>query len=160
MILHWPIKESFQRYVQGAAGTIATSDNVSVDGVNFLFPEAEISDSTWSFAGHGDMNAHGGFLAVIIADPIIEWDGANGMLSVRTGHDADDLRLDLALDEAARPWVDWQLPRKINGPVVLDRRGVVAARRQPVAGNDRSHRESPLTDHVPRPMRPGRPCHP
>ena len=57
---------------------------------------AEITDSTWSFAGHVDMNAHGGMLAVIVADPIIEWDGESGMLSVRTGHDADDLRLDLA----------------------------------------------------------------
>ena len=96
VILHWPIKESFQRYVQGASGTIATSDNVTVDGINFLFPESEITDSTWSFAGHVDMNAHGGMLAVIVADPIIEWDGDHGMLSVRTGHDADDLRLDLA----------------------------------------------------------------
>ena len=94
--LRWPIKESFQGYVRGAAGTIEVSDDVTHEGVDFVFPEAEITDTTWSFSGHVDMNAHGGFLAVIIADPIIEWDGANGMLSVRTGHDADDLRLDLA----------------------------------------------------------------
>ena len=94
--LRWPIKESFQGYVRGAAGTIEVSDDVTHEGVDFVFPEAEITDTTWSFSGHDDMNAHGGLLAVIIADPITPWAGDHGVISVRTGHDADDLRLDLA----------------------------------------------------------------
>lgn len=96
MKLRWPIKESFQGYVRGAAGTIEVSDDVTHEGVDFVFPSTEITDETWTFSGHVDMNAHGGFLAVIIADPIIAWEGDTGVISVRTGHEADDLRLDLA----------------------------------------------------------------
>lgn len=95
MKLRWPIKESFQGYVRGAAGTIAVSDDVTHEGIDFVFPSTAITDDTWSFSGHVDLNAHGGMLAVLIADPVISWDGDTGVLSVRTGPDADDLRLDL-----------------------------------------------------------------
>ena len=103
MKLRWPIKESFQGYVRGAAGTIEVSDDVTHEGVDFVFPEAEITDTTWSFSGHVDMNAHGGFLAVIIADPIITWEGDNGVISVRTGHNTNACNIARRLGGGGHP---------------------------------------------------------
>lgn len=93
--LRWPIKESFQDYVTAAEGTIEVSDEVTRDGKDFVFPQTKTDDGTLAFSGHVELKAHGGLLAVIVADPIIVWNGEEGTLSARTGHDPDALRIDI-----------------------------------------------------------------
>lgn len=83
MRLAWAVKESFQRYVEGNEGTITISEPASRDGFDIVFPGIAETESIWAFQGEVHFEAHGGVLSVHIADPVIEWQGLDGMLTVR-----------------------------------------------------------------------------
>jgi len=89
--LYWGVRGSFVRYVLGNPdGQLYGDDGVETDGEGtFRFPlssvEHEGEDWLLSFRGEVAFAAHGGLLAVRIAQPILELRGGDGTLSVRRG---------------------------------------------------------------------------
>lgn len=89
--LAWGVKQSFRAYVQSAGGTISTENGATrtADG-GFHFPPAADNSLTFGpepggrgvFGGEIKFDAHGGMLAVFLADPVIEMTPKGLMLSV------------------------------------------------------------------------------
>lgn len=89
--LYWGVRESFVRYVLGNPdGRVHGDDGVETDGEGtFRFPlgSAERHGDDWRLVFRGEVafSAHGGLLAVRIAQPILELRAGDGTLSVRRG---------------------------------------------------------------------------
>ena len=100
--LHWPIKESFVRYILGMQdGLYAITEDatVSPDFV-FTYPVKDVSGfdpatglGTLTFGGAVRFGGHGGALYVMIADPIVEITATGTVLSAKVDNDGE--RLDL-----------------------------------------------------------------
>ncbi len=83
--LHWPIKRSFIRYVARMTdGQILGGRGVRlVDASTFVFPSEPTDDAELlTFGGEVRLQAHGGALAVRLADPRVDLRGARATLTV------------------------------------------------------------------------------
>ena len=89
--LAWGVKLSFRAYVESSGGSISTANGASrlSDG-GFEFDPAEGNDLVLGddvsgrgvFSGEVKFDAHGGMLAVFMAEPVIEMTSKGLMLSV------------------------------------------------------------------------------
>ncbi|HWF76682.1 MAG TPA: HtaA domain-containing protein [Caulobacteraceae bacterium] len=106
--LEWGLKQSLRAYVEGAGGSIETSDGVArtADGA-FVFAAAPGDTGlalgadgkpagTGRFVGEVRCEAHGGMLKVFLADPAVEIGPDGGVLTVAEGPGRDS-RVALAL---------------------------------------------------------------
>lgn len=110
--LSWGVKQSFRRYVEMAGGSIETSGAVGrTDDGEFTFtasPGRELTldangapQGRCAFAGEVRFQAHGGMLAVRLADPAVEIGPSGGVLTVADGQ-TGGRRVEIArLDVAA-----------------------------------------------------------
>ena len=83
--LHWPIKRSFIRYVARMPdGQVLGGHGVRLlDASTFVFsPESSDDASVLAFGGEVRLQAHGGALAVRIANPQVDLGGDPAVLSV------------------------------------------------------------------------------
>lgn len=90
--LQWGVKQSFRGYVEGAGGSITVGGGAerAPDG-GFIFPIEESAISRGAdgkpvgratFQGEVTFKAHGGMLSVFLAEPILEFAGDEGVLTV------------------------------------------------------------------------------
>lgn len=91
--LHWGVKESFRRYVEGSGGAVAVSGSASrAENGEIVFPAIGANDletgaaGAWQgqaqFSGAVSFSAHGGMLNVLIVDPAIAITPAGAVLTV------------------------------------------------------------------------------
>lgn len=89
--LYWGVRESFIAYVSGNPdGQVYGDGGVETDGEGtFRFPLASATHEggSWRIAFEGVVRfiAHGGMLDVMLAEPVLELDGASGALIVTHG---------------------------------------------------------------------------
>jgi len=96
--LRWTVKDSFVRYVQGSGGSVTVVAPASVLDTGITFPASGERGGLYRFAGGIVFSAHGGMLAVAIAEPAIADAGPDFVLSVadvRAPH-SDDARRPIA----------------------------------------------------------------
>ena len=97
--LSWAIKASFLAYVRRSAGTIALVAPARPGDNGFVFPLVRpASEGLLSFGGGVACTAHGGMLDVLLAEPVVCFDGDDGWLMLGDRRDPFDpaLRLRVA----------------------------------------------------------------
>lgn len=100
MNMFWTIRRSFRAYVESAGGDVSVQHPAESDGEGFAFPGV-VEGENWHFSGAVTFRAHGGMLAVTLAEPAIEWSGLTGELSAATALDGSGPRTVLARVSAA-----------------------------------------------------------
>ena len=91
--LQWGVKQSFRNYVAAAGGVIATRDGAdrtadgeftftAAPGEGLNFDETGKPVGMARFLGLVQFDAHGGMLAVCLADPVLEISGSEATITV------------------------------------------------------------------------------
>ncbi|MEV7864289.1 HtaA domain-containing protein [Streptomyces hirsutus] len=96
MKLCWSIRRSFERYVLAAGGTVSCGDGARREGDVFVFDGERTPEDSYRFTGSVHFEAHGGFLDVLIADPMVECADGEARLTVGVSPGPGGRRVHLA----------------------------------------------------------------
>ncbi|MEU7382124.1 MULTISPECIES: HtaA domain-containing protein [unclassified Streptomyces] len=96
MKLCWSIRQSFERYVLAAGGTVSCGDGARREGDVFVFDGERMAEGSYRFTGSVRFEAHGGFLDVLIADPMVECADGDARMTVAVSPEPSGRRVHLA----------------------------------------------------------------
>ncbi|MFC3068577.1 HtaA domain-containing protein [Phenylobacterium soli] len=114
--LEWGVKQSFCNYVRMAGGSIETAAGAEAVEGGFRFPAAP---GEGRFQGEVRFDAHGGMLAVRLADPAVEIGPGRAVLSI-ADLSAGGRRVEIATLDLAAASTEADGARLIPAALTLD----------------------------------------